>query len=72
MGVQISDIVSRSEITEGWSGDRKYCARSKDGNRYFLRISPVEKYDRRKRCFEMMRRAAALGVPMCAPLAFGR
>ena len=72
MGVQIDDIVSRWEITEGWSGDRKYCACSKDGNRYFLRISPEEKCDRRKRCFEMMRRAAALGVPMCAPLAFGR
>lgn len=72
MGVQIDDIVSRWEITEGWSGDRKYCACSKDGNRYFLRISPEEKYDRRKRCFEMMRRAAALGIPMCAPLAFGR
>ena len=72
MGVQIDDIVSRWEITEGWSGDRKYCACDRDGNKYFLRISPVEKYDRRRRCFEMMLRAAAIGVPMCAPLAFGR
>ena len=39
-----STIVSREPITKGWSGDRKYKARSADGSTYFLRLSPIDKF----------------------------
>ena len=36
-----------------------------------LRVSPESQFDRKKVASEFMRRAAALGVPMCKPLDFG-
>jgi aminoglycoside phosphotransferase (APT) family kinase protein len=58
-------------ITKGWSGDKKYCVTSADGTNYLLRISSMERYERKKTEFEMMKRVAALGVPMCQPVEFG-
>ena len=70
MGIY-QEIISRISIDKGWSGDRKYCAITTDGGKYLLRISPLEKHDRRKREFAKMREAAALGIPMAQPVGFG-
>ena len=64
-------IISRVEITRGWSGDRKYCARTEDGNKFLLRISSVDRLARKRREFEMMCKVAKLGIPMCLPVEFG-
>nr|WP_300866263.1 phosphotransferase [uncultured Acetatifactor sp.] len=70
-------FTKREPIYEGWSDDRKYCATAEpeegrsQGTKYFLRISPMSQYDRKQTEFRMMEKAAALGVPMCRPLAFG-
>ena len=64
-------IVSRQFIDKGWSVDRKYCVTTEDGSRYLLRISPTELYERRKREFAQMQKAAGLGVDMCLPVEFG-
>lgn len=64
-------FVAKEPIEKGWSGDKKYCAADGQGNRFLLRISPGEQYDRKKTEYELMRQAAALGVPMCRPLEFG-
>ncbi|MGM9521374.1 MAG: aminoglycoside phosphotransferase family protein [Oscillospiraceae bacterium] len=66
-----SCFISREPIDKGWSGDRKYCVVAADGTKYLLRVSPIEQYQRKKSEFELMGQAAALGVPMCRPLAFG-
>lgn len=58
-------------IDKGWSGDKKYCAVDEFGRKYLLRISPFEKKEARARCFEMMQKAAELGIEMCQPLEFG-
>ena len=58
-------------ILAGWSGDKKYCVTQKDGTKGFLRISPIERFESRKVLFDLGQQAAALGVPMCEPLAFG-
>jgi len=58
-------------ITKGWSVDKKYCATKIDGQKYLLRISPIEKYDRKKAQFEMMKLVATLGLHMCQPIEFG-
>lgn len=63
-------IVTREPIEKGWSGDRKYCVTTADGNKYMLRISPLEKHDRRKREFDKMCEVAALGIPMAQPVEF--
>jgi aminoglycoside phosphotransferase (APT) family kinase protein len=67
----MSRFVSKEIINKGWSGDKKYCVTDKDGNRFLLRVSPIEQYDRKKTEFELMGKVAALGVPMCKPLEFG-
>jgi aminoglycoside phosphotransferase (APT) family kinase protein len=65
------NIVRRIPIEKGWSGDRKYCAITGDGEKYLLRISPAERLERKHREFENMKRVARLGIPMCLPVEFG-
>lgn len=64
-------IVSRTPVEKGWSGDKKYRAEDTDGNVYLLRVSPMEKYERRKAEFARTCEVAALGIPMSVPLEFG-
>lgn len=64
-------IISRTLIEKGWSGDRKYCISTADGERYLLRISPIERLDRRKGEFQRMHQVAQLGISMCLPIEFG-
>lgn len=65
------DFIKTEPILKGWSDDKKYCVTAEDGMTYLLRVSPMEQYDAKKSEFEMMRRVAALGVPMCQPTQFG-
>lgn len=64
-------IVAREPIEKGWSGDRKYCAVTEDGSKYLLRISSLDRLERKRREYEKMREVAALGIPMCLPVEFG-
>ena len=65
------EFVSRTAVEKGWSGDKKYCAVTAEGEKYLLRISPAEQYERKKSEYELMCRVAELGVPMCRPMEFG-
>ena len=58
-------------IDKGWSKDKKYLVTDEEGNKYLLRISSIELYDRKKKQFEYMKQVAALGIPMCKPISFG-
>ncbi len=64
-------IAEKHVIDRGWSGDQKYCAVTKDGCKYLLRISPLERFERKKREYERMKEVAALKIPMCRPVEFG-
>ena len=64
-------FVSKELIEKGWSGDKKYCAMDESGGSFLLRISSPEQYERKKTEYELMKRVAALGIPMCQPLEFG-
>ena len=64
-------IVSRGSIDKGWSGDEKYCAVTADGQKYLLRISSVDRLERKCREYEKMCEVAQLGIPMCLPVEFG-
>ena len=65
------NIVDKRLIDKGWSGDQKYCAVTADGHKYRLRISSVERLERKRREYEKMSEVAALGIPMCQPVEFG-
>lgn len=64
-------IIRRIPIEKGWSEDRKYLAITADGTRYLLRISSVERLERKRREYEKMSEVAQLGIPMCLPVEFG-
>ena len=65
------NISSRTLIEKGWSGDQKYCAITADGQKYLLRISPIDRLERKRREYEKMSEVALLGIPMCLPVEFG-
>lgn len=64
-------IICRELVDKGWSGDLKYRAYTDDGQAYLLRISPIEKKDRRAGELARMEQVCALGIPMCDPYEFG-
>ena len=64
-------IISRTPIEKGWSGDQKYRVLTADGTSYLLRVSPMDRLERRKEEFLRMQRVALLDVPMCLPVEFG-
>ena len=64
-------FVSRQPILKGYSKDQKYCVTDDRGRKFLLRISPLEQYAQKKRQYDFMCQAAALGIPMCRPLEFG-
>lgn len=64
-------LISRTPVDKGWSGDRKYKAVAADGSIYLLRISGADRLDRKRQEHEKMHQAAALGIPMCLPIEYG-
>ena len=65
------NIINRTSIGKGWSGDQKYCAVTADGQKYLLRISSVDRLERKHREYEKMSEVSQLGIPMCLPVEFG-
>ncbi len=70
MGI-FESIISKTPIDKGWSGDRKYCVVTANGETYLLRISPMDQQERKRREFENMQRLAQLGIPMCLSVELG-
>ena len=64
-------IVCKNLIDKGWSKDHKYCAVTKDGHKYLLRISSRELLKNKESEFIKMNEIARMGIPMCIPLEFG-
>ena len=65
------NIVHRTAIEKGWSGDQKFCATTGDGAKYLLRIASRERYARTKAAFERMQEVFKLGISMPEPLEIG-
>ena len=65
------NIIRAAAIDKGWSGDRKYRAVTGDGREYLLRISSIDRLERKRREYERMREVAELDIPMCLPVEFG-
>ena len=67
----LESIVNKSPIVKGWSGDQKYCAVTADGTKYLLRVSSIDRLERKRREYEKMREVSQLDIPMCLPVEFG-
>lgn len=65
------NIIKKEPIYKGWSNDKKYCVTDENEMRYLLRISESSLHDAKLSEFHMMKKVAALHVPMCKPLEFG-
>ncbi len=48
------EFITKQLIDKGWSEDKKYCVTDEQGNKFLLRISPIEQYDRKKSEYELM------------------
>ena len=70
MGIY-QNIINKTPIGKGWSGDQKYCAITSDGSKYLLRVSSIDRLERKRREYEKMSEVALLGIPMCLPVEFG-
>lgn len=81
----LEPVMSVENIPRGWSGDKKYKITAADGTKYLLRITPKEtsgsldddslgrrEYTKQQHMFQIQQSVAALGVPMCRPVACGR
>lgn len=64
-------IVSKEKITKGWSADIKYCITDENNNKYLLRISSIDQYDKKLNEYKYMQKCANLGISMCKPIEFG-
>lgn len=64
-------FITKEPILKGWSDEKKYRVTDENGFPYLLRVSAPEKRDAKLLEFEMMRKAASLGISMCRPLEFG-
>lgn len=63
-------FISKEPINKGWSHDKKYCAVTEDGTKYFLRVTP-EKNTNQKNMFDIQQKVASLDIPVSKPVEFG-
>lgn len=61
-------FITKEPINKGWSSDKKYCVTDENGIRYLLRVSDIAQHDTKQSEFNMMKRVASFGVPMCQPI----
>ena len=63
---------SVEEVKKGWSSDKKYLIKTRSGEKLLLRISGAERYDEKKKEFEIIEKYSRLGFAMSQPVEFGR
>ena len=63
--------ISAEPVNKGWSSDRKYLITTDSGDHLLLRLSDPDRFDEKKKEFEIIGKYAKLGFPMSMPLAFG-
>ena len=65
------NIISKEIINKGWSSDIKYCIKDEYNNKYLLRISSIDQYEKKLNEYKYMQKCESLGVSMCKPIEFG-
>lgn len=64
-------ITSVTPLLKGWSRDKKYILESSGGERYVLRLSDNDLYEKKKNQFELLKKIKFLGLNCSRPIEFG-
>ncbi len=59
------------KVNKGWSKDEKFYIESKNGEKFLLRISPIEYLDRKEKEFNILKDISELEINISKPIAFG-
>ncbi len=59
------------EIHKGWSANQKFYVEDTTGEKFLLRLSKRDTYEKKKQEFEAMEKACGLDVLMSKPITFG-
>lgn len=65
------NIVYKKKINKGWSADNKYLIKDDNNNKYLLRISSIDQYDKKLIEFNYLKKLEKIGLSMCKPIEFG-
>lgn len=65
------NIVYKEKINKGWSADNKYLIKDDNNNKYLLRISSIDQYDKKLIEFNYLKKLEKIGLSMCKPIEFG-
>ena len=61
-------FVSKYPLSKGWSGDKKFIAEDEKGNKFLLKISPIERKQGRQQLFAILQKLYAMGLSMYRPV----
>ncbi|MDV4151924.1 phosphotransferase [Clostridium sp. AL.422] len=71
-GIEESEKWSKiDKINKGWSNDIKYYIETEDNQKLVLRISSIDKYEEKKKEYEVICKYSKLGFEMSKPISFG-
>ena len=65
------DIINIEKLNKGWSRDIKFILTNSIGDKYLLRISNAELFEKKKEQFELLQRLNSLDINCSKPLDFG-
>lgn len=65
------NIVYKKKINKGWSTDIKYLIKDDNNNKYLLRISSIDQYEKKLVEFDYLKKLEKIGLSMCKPIEFG-
>lgn len=63
--------ISTAKILKGWSTDEKYLITTKTGDKQLLRLSTIDKYEEKKKEYDIIAKYARTGINMSMPISFG-
>ena len=58
-------------LNKGWSTDKKYIVKTKEGEKLLLRIADGSELEQKKKEYEIIGKYAKLGFDMSKPMDFG-
>ena len=64
-------IISVEPLLKGWSRDKKNILENSDGEKYVLRLSNNDLYEKKKKQFELLKKIELLGLNCSRPIEFG-
>ncbi len=65
------EFISKELVDKGRSKDKKYCVKTHDSTKYFLRVNTIGKEDKLKKLYEISQEVETLGITFCNAAEYG-